>query len=90
MSGLIQAFQEFRPTSKIDNCIFECCQKIDQIKLSRYCLEKDINIVKEKKRLLNFVRKHGLSWGGTWENNPELEEIISVGPNYASTYTFTF
>ena len=61
MSGLIQAFQEFRQTSKIDNCIIECCQKIDQIKLSRYCLEKDINIAKEKKRLLNFVRKHGLS-----------------------------
>ena len=55
MSGLIQAFQEFRRTSKIDNCIIECCQKIDQIKLSRYCLEKDINIVKEKKRLLNFA-----------------------------------
>ena len=41
-------------------------------------------------RLLNFFRKHGILWGGTWENDPELEEIISIWPNYPSTYTFTF
>ena len=90
MSGLVQAFQEFRQTSKINNGIIDWCRKTDKFQLSVYCLEKDINIVKEKKRLLSLVRKHGVSWGGTSESHPELEEIMSIWPNYASTYTFTF
>ena len=49
MSGLVQAFQEFRQTSKINNGIIDWCRKTDKIQLSICCLEKDINIVKEKK-----------------------------------------
>ena len=66
------------------------CKKIDKIQLSICCLEKEINIIKEKKRLSKLVGKHGVSWCGTWEDHPELEEIISIWPNYMSTYTFTF
>ena len=58
------------------------CKKIDKIQLIICCLEKEINIIKEKKRLSKLVGKHGVSWCGTWEDHPELEEIISIWPNY--------
>ena len=57
MSGLVQAFQEFRQTSKINNGIIDWCRKIDKIQLRIYCLEKDINIVKEKKKTFNSCSK---------------------------------
>ena len=49
MSGIVNAFKEFKQTSKINNVIIDWSRKNDEITLYVYCTEKDINILKEKK-----------------------------------------
>ena len=55
-----------------------------------YCIEKDINILNEKNRLLNLYCKHGVSWGGTLEVPLKLTQNLAVRPTYTSTFIFTF
>ena len=90
MSGIVNAFEEFGETSKIKNVIIDWSRKNNEIMLYVYCIEKDINVLNEKNRLLNLCCKHGVSWGGTWEVPPKLTQILSVRPNYTSTFIFTF
>ena len=49
MSGIVNAFEEFKQTSKINNVIIDWSRKNNEITLYVYCTEKDINILKEKK-----------------------------------------
>ena len=72
MSGILNAFEEFRETSKIKNVIIDWSRKNNEIMLYVYCIEKDINALNEKNRLLNLCCKHGVSWGGT-----KLTQILS-------------
>ena len=54
MSGIVNTFGEFKQTSKINNVIIDWSRKNNEIILYVYCIEKDINILNEKNRLLNF------------------------------------
>ena len=90
MSGTINVFEEFRETSKIKNVIIDWSQKNNKIMLYMYCIEKDINLLNEKNRLLNLCCKHGVSWGGTWQVPPKLTQTLSVRHSYTSTFIFTF
>ena len=89
MSGIVNAFEEFGETSKIKNVIIDWSRKNNEIMLFVYCIEKHI-VLNEKNRLLNLCCKHGVSCGGTWEVPPKLTQILSVRPNYTSTFIFTF
>lgn len=51
---------EIKLTSKIKNAIISW-----NFVLYVYCLEKDINILKEKNHLFNLIVKHGVSWHGS-------------------------
>ena len=53
MSGIVNAFEEFGETSKIKNVIIDWSRKNNEIMLYVYCIEKDINVLNEK-RLLNL------------------------------------
>ena len=54
MSGIVNAFEEFRETSKIKNVIIDWSRKNNEIMLYVYCIEKYINVLNEKNRLLNL------------------------------------
>ena len=90
MSGIVNAFKEFKQTSKINNVIIDWSRKNNEIMLYVYCIEKDINILNEKNRLLNLYCKHGVSWGGTLEVPLKLTQNLAVRPTYTSTFIFTF
>ena len=94
MSGIVNAFEEFKQMSKINNVFIDWSRKNNEIILHVYCLEKDINILNEKNRLLNLCCKHGVSWGGGRGDGkfppPKLTQILLVRPTYTSTFIFTF
>ena len=48
MSDIVNAFEEFKQTSKINNVIIDWSRKNDEIIIYVYCIEKDINILNEK------------------------------------------
>ena len=48
MSGIVNAFEEFKQMSKINNVFIDWSRKNNEIILHVYCLEKDINILNEK------------------------------------------
>ena len=76
---------EIKLTSKIKNAIISW-----NFVLYVYCLEKDINILKEKNHLFNLIVKHGVSWHGSWDINFDLKKILAIRPTYTSTFVFTF
>ena len=90
MSGILNAFEEFRETSRIKNVIIDWSRKNNEIMIYVYCIEKDINVLNEKNKLLNLCCKHGVSWAGTWKILPKLTQILSVRPNYTLTFIFVF
>ena len=90
MSGIVNAFKEFKQTSKINNVIIDWSRKNNEIMLYVYCIEKDINILNEKNRLLNLCCKHRVSWVGRMVVPPKLTQILAVRPTYTSTFIFTF
>ena len=51
MTGIVNAFEEFKQTSKIDNVIIDWSKKNNEIMLYVYCIEKYINILNEKNRI---------------------------------------
>ena len=53
MSGIVNAFEEFRETSKIKNVIIDWSRKNNEIMLYVCCIEKDINVLNERNRPLN-------------------------------------
>lgn len=63
MSGIDLVFQEFYETSTIKNAITDKNRKFDTYNIYEYCLEKDIDLKKEKSRLFDLCLKHGVSWG---------------------------
>ena len=70
MSGIVNAFEEFRETSKIKNVIIDWSRKNNEIMLYVYCIEKDINVLNEKNRLLDLCCKHRVSWGEHGKSPP--------------------
>ena len=55
MPGLDCAFREFVETTRILNAIIDKHRQFEEYKLIIYCLEKIINVKKEKKNFLIFV-----------------------------------
>lgn len=62
MSATITVFQEFKEKSKIHNASITHVRKNDEFLLYISCLQKDINIKNEQKRLINSWYKHGRCW----------------------------
>ena len=62
MSATITVFQEFKEKSKIHNASITHVRKNDEFLLYISCLQKDINIKNEQKRLINSCYKHGRCW----------------------------
>ena len=48
MSDIVNAFEEFKQTSKSNNVIIDWSRKNNEIILYVYCIEKDISILNEK------------------------------------------
>ena len=82
MSGVVNAFEEFKQTSKINNVIIDWGRKNNEMILYVYCIEKDINILNEKNRLLNLCCKHGVSWRG---GGKHMGSSPQTNPNFIST-----
>ena len=59
MSGLNCDFEEFYQTSKTQNVIIDKQRTFDNDSIKLYCLEKDIDVNKEKQCLFNLCLKHG-------------------------------
>lgn len=94
MPGLNWAFEEFYQTSKIQNVIIDKRRTFDNYSTKLHCLEKDIDVNKEKQHLFNLCLKHGVGYNcSNWDINFDTKKIISVisvKPSYFSTYIFTF
>ena len=91
MSGLNCAFEEFYQTSKTQNVIIDKQRIFDNDSIKLYCLEKDIDVNKEKQCLFNLCLKHGD--GYNCSNSDiyfDTKKIISNKSSYFSTYIFTF
>ena len=87
-------FCEFKENCNIDNAIIDYTRKESEYSIHICCLEKDIDIKKERNRLLHLYYKHGSSYNLcygqlNWEL-PEEKRIISTKPVYFSTYIFSF
>ena len=87
-------FNDFKEDCKIKKAIMDFSRKQNEFLIYIYCLEKDINVKKEKKKLEKLYFKHGLSYelcyGLVWWEPSTVTKIISIDPNYLSTYIFTF
>ena len=85
------AFDEFFETSRISNAIIDKNGRFKKNEIITYCLEKNINVEKEKKRLFDLCVKHGVNYfGSDWNINFDVDKIISVKPSYTSTFIFRF
>ena len=84
------AFQKFKEKCNFEKWIITWKKREKKFFLFIYCLEKDIDILKEKKRLSKLLIKHGVWWGDSWDNDFELEKWWAVRPTYKSTFKFTF
>ena len=62
MSGLDCVFQEFCETSKTENVIIGKHRTFDDYSIKLYCLENNIDINKEKQRLIKLCLKHGIGY----------------------------
>ena len=92
--ALTLLLQEFKENCNIENAIIDYQRKENKFSIFIYCLEKYIDIKKERNRFLHLYYKHGLSyhlWYGQqiWEL-PEEKWIISTKSTYFSTYIFSF
>ena len=75
------AFREFFETSKISNAIIDKNGRFKKNEIITYCLEKNINVEKEKKRLFDLCVKHGVNYfGSDWNINFDVDKIIFVKP----------
>lgn len=91
MSGLNCAFEEFYQTSKTQNVIIDKQRTFDNYSIKLYCLEKDIDVNKEKQCLFNLCLKHGGGYNcSNWDIYFDTKKIISNKSSYFSTYIFTF
>ena len=70
MPGLNWAFEEFYQTSKIQNVIIDKRRTFDNYSTKLHCLEKDIDVNKEKQHLFNLCLKHGVGYNcSNWDIN---------------------
>lgn len=73
MSGLDQVFKEFYETSKIENSIIDNHRKFDEYNIMIYCIEQNIDAIKEENRLFNLCQKHGVGYVcSDWDISFEL------------------
>ena len=79
MSGIVNAFEEFKQTSKINNVIIDCSWKNKKIILFVYCIEKVINILNEKIDFWTYVASTKLP-GGNMGSSPQ------TNINFISTF----
>ena len=91
--ALTSLFCEFKENYNISNAITDYTRIENEFSIHIYCLEKDIDIKKERNRLLHLYYKHGLSYNLCygqlkWEL-PKEKRIISTKPIYFSTYIFS-
>ena len=85
------AFDEFFETSRISNAIIDKNGRFKKNEIITYCLEKNINVEKEKKRLFDLCVKHGVNYfGSDWNINFHVDKIISVKPSYTSMFILSF
>ena len=85
------AFHEFFETSRISNAIIDKNGRFKKNEIITYCLEKNINVEKEKKRLFDLCVKHGVNYfGSDWNINFDVDKTISVKPSYTSMFIFSF
>ena len=91
MSDLDYAFREFVETTRILNAIIDKHWQFEEYKIIINCLEKIINVKKEKKKLFDLCVKHGVNYFGSDSSiNFDVDKIISVKASYTSTYIFSF
>ena len=69
-------------------------RKENEFSIYPYCLEKDIDFEREKKRLTRLCYKHGLCYDMSyrqikWELPTEKKKKKLIKSNYRSTYIFT-
>ena len=94
LSLLLREFKKKCEANVIFDYIIDYTRKENEFSIYIYCLQKDINFEKEKKRLIKLYYKHGLCyntryWGPTWEL-PKEKKITSKKPTCFSTYVFSF
>ena len=54
-------------------------------------MEQNVNVEKDKKRLFDLCRKHGVNYYcSDWDINFDFQKIISIKPYYYSTFIFSF
>lgn len=61
-----------------------------EFKISVQCLEQNMDIYHERKRLFE-QKKHSIHYiSCLWDINFDISEIISIKPSYDSTFLFIF
>lgn len=78
-------FQKFKENCYIENTIIDYYRKNNEFVINIYCLNKGIDLQKEKDRLMILHLKHELGFDLTKET-----KIISIRPTYFSTFVFSF
>lgn len=85
MSGLEQAFFEYKEQSKIKGIITSYKSK-KEIKIAVYLTDKDI-CLKDEKKHYRLCKKHGVDVSSSsWDINFDITRIISTKKLYNSTF----
>ena len=91
MSEIECVFKEYKENCKIKGAIINNFRRPKEFKISIQCLEQNMDIYHERRRLFELCKKHGIYYiSCPWDINFNISQIISIRPLYDSTFLFIF
>ena len=91
MSAINGAFLEFKQQCDVEGKIITTYRSEKDFTIAIYCLEKNISVDKQRKKLFSLCKKHGVHYlSSAWDINFDVHQIISIKSIHNSTYLFIF
>ena len=91
MSAINGAFLEFKQQCDVEGKIIIPYRSEKDFTIAIYCLEKNISVDKQRKKLFSLYKKHGVHYlSSAWDISFDVRQIISLKLIYNSTYLFIF
>ena len=91
MSAIECVFKEYKENCKIKGAIINNFCGPKEFKIFIQCLEQNMDIYHEIRRLLELCKKHGIHYiSCPWDISFNISQIIGIRPLYDSTFLFIF